>query len=75
MDTILGKRATTIWICPHDHAMVSHWEEHDDYETLITAVFPGPLNPSTQVHVCEVCMISLNNWTALDWENHPWVSV
>ncbi len=40
--------------------------EHDGSETLIAAVFPGPLNPIAEVHVCEVCMNNLNNWTALD---------
>ncbi|KAK0237340.1 hypothetical protein EDD85DRAFT_953335 [Armillaria nabsnona] len=46
--------------------MVSHWEEHDGYETLIAAVFPGPLNRASQVRVREVCMNSFNNWIALD---------
>ncbi|PBK61053.1 hypothetical protein ARMSODRAFT_1065472 [Armillaria solidipes] len=67
-NVILGKRDTVIWICPHDRAMVSHGEKHDGYETLIAAVFPGPLNPSTEVHVREVCMNSLNNWTVLDYD-------
>ncbi|PBK61091.1 hypothetical protein ARMSODRAFT_1065526 [Armillaria solidipes] len=62
-DVIFGKR-----IRPHDRAMVSHWEEHDGCETLITAVFPGPLNPTTEVRVREDCMYSLNNWTALDYD-------
>ncbi|KAK0433852.1 hypothetical protein EV421DRAFT_1741252 [Armillaria borealis] len=44
------------------------WEEHDGCETLIAAVFPGPLNPTTQVRVHEVCMNGLNNWTALDYD-------
>ncbi|PBK86088.1 hypothetical protein ARMGADRAFT_1086845 [Armillaria gallica] len=39
-DVILGKRATSVSIRPHDRAMVSHWEEHDAYETFIAAVFP-----------------------------------
>ncbi|KAK0433876.1 hypothetical protein EV421DRAFT_1993927 [Armillaria borealis] len=61
------ERATAVWICPHDRTMVSHWEEHDGCETLIAAVFPGPLNPSTEVHVREVCVNSLNKWTAFDY--------
>ncbi len=36
---------------------------HDGCETLITAVFPGGLNP---VAVREVCMNGLNDWTAFD---------
>ncbi|SJL17337.1 uncharacterized protein ARMOST_20887 [Armillaria ostoyae] len=67
-DIILGKRVSVVWICPHDRAMVSHWEEHDSWEMLISAVFPGLLNPTTEVHVCEVCMNTLNNWTALDYD-------
>ncbi|SJL10793.1 uncharacterized protein ARMOST_14187 [Armillaria ostoyae] len=67
-DVILGKRATAVWIRPHDRAMVSHWEEHDGCETLIAAVFPGPLNRTAQVRVREVCMNSLNNWTAFDYD-------
>ncbi|KAK0433878.1 hypothetical protein EV421DRAFT_1718159, partial [Armillaria borealis] len=67
-NVILGKGDTAVWICPHDRAMVSHGEKHDGYETLIAAVFPGPLNPSTEVHVREVCMNSLNNWTVLDYD-------
>ncbi len=67
-DVILGKRGTAVWIRPHDRAMVSHWEEHDGCETLIAAVFPGPLNPTDQVRVREVCMNNLNNWTAFDYD-------
>ncbi|KAK0189346.1 hypothetical protein F5146DRAFT_981897 [Armillaria mellea] len=67
-DVILGNRATAVWIRPHDRAMVPHWEEHDGCETLIAAVFPGPLNPTAQVRVREVCMNSLNNWTAFDYD-------
>ncbi|SJL17333.1 uncharacterized protein ARMOST_20883 [Armillaria ostoyae] len=44
-DVILGKRDTAVRIHPHDRTMVSHLEEHNSYETLIAAVFPGPLNP------------------------------
>ncbi|SJL17370.1 uncharacterized protein ARMOST_20920 [Armillaria ostoyae] len=60
-DVILGKWATAVWIRPHDRVMVSHWEEHDSCETLIAAVFPGPLSPTAEVHVREVCVNSLNN--------------
>ncbi|SJL10796.1 uncharacterized protein ARMOST_14190 [Armillaria ostoyae] len=67
-DVILGKRATAVWIRPHDRAMVSHWEEHDGCETLIAAVFPGPLNPTGEVRVRQVCMNPLNNWTAFDYD-------
>ncbi|PBK61097.1 hypothetical protein ARMSODRAFT_897248 [Armillaria solidipes] len=67
-DVILGKRATAVWIRPHDRAMVSHWEEHDGCETFIAAVFPGPLNPTGEVRVRQVCMNPLNNWTAFDYD-------
>ncbi len=66
-DVILGKRAA-IWIRPHDRAMVSHREEHDGCKTLIAAVLPGPLNPTTQVRVREICINGFNNWTALDYD-------
>ncbi len=66
-NVILGKRATTVWIRPPDRAMVSHWEEHDGCETLIAAVFSGPLNPTAHVRVREVCMNGRNNWTVLDY--------
>ncbi|KAK0237325.1 hypothetical protein EDD85DRAFT_770504 [Armillaria nabsnona] len=69
-DVILGTRGTAVWIRPHDRAMVPHWEEHDGCETLIAAVFPGPLNPTDQVRVREVCMNNLNNWTALDYDEN-----
>ncbi len=50
--------------------MVSHWEEHDGRETLIAAVFPGPLNPTAQVRVREVCSNTLNNWIALNYDEN-----
>ncbi|PBK61063.1 hypothetical protein ARMSODRAFT_1089922 [Armillaria solidipes] len=65
-NVILGKWATTAWIRTHDRAMVSHLEEHNDCETLIAAVLTCPLNSIEQVRTCEVCMNSLNNWTAFD---------
>ncbi|PBK86122.1 hypothetical protein ARMGADRAFT_1066725 [Armillaria gallica] len=65
---ILGKQATAAWICPHDCAMVSHWEEHGGCETLIAAVFPSLLNPTTELRVREVCMNDLNKWTTLDYD-------
>ncbi|KAK0482996.1 hypothetical protein EDD18DRAFT_1432794 [Armillaria luteobubalina] len=61
-------RGTAVWIRPHERAMVPHWEEHDGRETLIAAVFPGPLNPTAQVRVREVCMNPLNNWIAFDYD-------
>ncbi|KAK0189350.1 hypothetical protein F5146DRAFT_981902 [Armillaria mellea] len=67
-DVILGKRAIAVWICPHERAMVPHWGEHDGCATLIAAVFPDPLNPTTQVRVREVCINSLNDWTAFDYD-------
>ncbi len=48
--------------------MVSHCEEHDGCEMLIAAIVPAPLNSSAEVRVREVCMNTLNNWTALDYD-------
>ncbi|KAG7441270.1 uncharacterized protein BT62DRAFT_974991 [Guyanagaster necrorhizus] len=68
-DIILGKRGTAVWIRPHDRALVSHWEEQENScETLMTAVFPGSLNHTENVRVRDVCMNTLNNWTALDYD-------
>ncbi|PBK86118.1 hypothetical protein ARMGADRAFT_1066723 [Armillaria gallica] len=67
-DVILSKRAPAVWIPTYDHVMVSRWEEHDGCETLITAVFPGPLNPTAEVRVLELCSNAINNWTALDYD-------
>ncbi len=64
-DVILGKRATAVWIRPHDRAMVSHWEEHDAYKTLFAAVFLGPLSPTAQGCVREVCMNSPKECVAI----------
>ncbi|SJL17345.1 uncharacterized protein ARMOST_20895 [Armillaria ostoyae] len=55
-DVILDKRATPVWICPYG------------CETLIAAVFPGLLNPKAEVHVRSVCMNTLNDRTALDYD-------
>ncbi|SJL17336.1 uncharacterized protein ARMOST_20886 [Armillaria ostoyae] len=60
--------APAVWIRPRDPAMVSSWEEHDGCEALIAAVFPGPLNPTPKLHICEVCMNTLNDWTAFDYD-------
>ncbi|SJL17347.1 uncharacterized protein ARMOST_20897 [Armillaria ostoyae] len=67
-DFILGKRGTAVWICPPDRPMISRWEEHDGCETLMAAVFSGPLNPIDQVRVWEVCSSTLNNWTAFSYD-------
>ncbi|PBK86113.1 hypothetical protein ARMGADRAFT_1086873 [Armillaria gallica] len=67
-DAIVGKQATAIWIHPHDRTMVSHCEEYDGCEMLIATVVPAPLNSSAEVRVREVCMNTLNSWTALDYD-------
>ncbi|PBK61044.1 hypothetical protein ARMSODRAFT_1025955 [Armillaria solidipes] len=57
---ILGKRGTAVWICARQ-------EHDDDCETLVAAVYPGPLNPTGEVHVHDVCSNPLKNWTLLDY--------
>ncbi|PBK86127.1 hypothetical protein ARMGADRAFT_1066728 [Armillaria gallica] len=65
-DVVLCKSATTVWILPHDRAMVSHWEKHDGREIHTAAVVPGPFSPNAEVRVCEGCMNGLNNWAPED---------
>ncbi|KAK0445680.1 uncharacterized protein EV420DRAFT_1276985 [Desarmillaria tabescens] len=62
---ILGKCGTAIWIRPY-REMTFPDEEH--HETLMAAVFPGPLNPTAQPRVREVFSNPLNNWTTLDYD-------
>lgn len=56
---VLSKRATAVSIRP---------QNHDDCETLVAAVYPGPFNPTTEVRVRDVFSNPLNNWTTLDYE-------
>lgn len=51
--------------------MVSHWEEHDGGETLITTVSPGSPNPNIQVCIREVCVNSLDDWTTPCHDGYP----
>ncbi|KAK0200659.1 hypothetical protein DFS33DRAFT_1265690 [Desarmillaria ectypa] len=62
-DIILGKHATAVWIHLHKHIIGPHWEK-----MLIAAIFPGPLNPTAQVRVREVCLNTVNNRTVLDYD-------
>ncbi|KAK0468894.1 hypothetical protein IW261DRAFT_1676897 [Armillaria novae-zelandiae] len=50
-DVIIGKRTTAV---SNDRRMTSHWVEHDCFETLIAAVFPGSLNPTAEVFAREI---------------------
>ncbi|KAK0433885.1 hypothetical protein EV421DRAFT_1842492 [Armillaria borealis] len=56
---MLGKSATAVWIHPN---------EHDGSQTLAAAVYPGPLNPTAEVRVRDVCSNPLNNWGTLDYD-------
>ncbi|PBK61046.1 hypothetical protein ARMSODRAFT_1089918 [Armillaria solidipes] len=56
---MLGKSATAVWI---------HLNEHDGSQTLVAAVYPGPLNPTAEVHVRDVCSNPLNDWGRLDYD-------
>ncbi len=56
---VLGKRSTAI--CVRDSDDFSH-------KTLIAAVFPGPLNPTSEVRVHEILCPLSNNWTPLDYD-------
>ncbi|KAK0433888.1 hypothetical protein EV421DRAFT_1842504 [Armillaria borealis] len=56
---ILGKCATAVWI---------HSLEHDDCETLVAAVYPGPLNPTAAVRLRVVCSNPMDNWITMDYD-------
>ncbi|KAK0216411.1 hypothetical protein IW262DRAFT_1400068 [Armillaria fumosa] len=56
---MLGKRATAVWIQPNDL---------DGSQTLVAAVYPGPLNPTAEVRIRNVCSNPLNNWGTLDYD-------
>ncbi|KAK0433894.1 hypothetical protein EV421DRAFT_2039962 [Armillaria borealis] len=59
---ILGKRATAVWIRAPE-------ENDDDCETLVAAVYPGPLNPTAEVRVRDVCSNPLKkNWNLFDYD-------
>ncbi|SJL10799.1 uncharacterized protein ARMOST_14193 [Armillaria ostoyae] len=58
-DLVLGKCATAIWARPRD--------DDDNRSVLMTAVFPGPLNPTDQVRVHEVPN-TFDNWASLDYD-------
>ncbi|KAK0443445.1 uncharacterized protein EV420DRAFT_1025373 [Desarmillaria tabescens] len=64
-DVILGKCETAVWIRPY---RVMTFPDQEHRETLMAAVFPGPLNPTAKPRVREVCPNPLNNWTALDYD-------
>ncbi|PBK61051.1 hypothetical protein ARMSODRAFT_981784 [Armillaria solidipes] len=56
---VLGRRSTAICV-----------RDSDDYchKTLIAAVFPGPLNATSEVRVREILCPLSNNWTPLDYD-------
>ncbi|KAK0437106.1 uncharacterized protein EV420DRAFT_1670245 [Desarmillaria tabescens] len=63
---VLGQRGTAVWISPEECATV----EHRGCKTLVTAVFPGSLNPTAQVRIHELCSHAPKNcqWTAFDYD-------
>jgi hypothetical protein len=74
-DVILGRYGTAIWIHPHDRAVGGLISPDvplpipETNETLVAAVFPGPLNPiGHTVETRSVWMNSFNNWTSLDYD-------
>ncbi|KAF5389847.1 hypothetical protein D9757_003652 [Collybiopsis confluens] len=42
--------------------------DRKDSESLVAAVFPGPLNPSNKVRTQKICANDLKNWTAFDYD-------
>ncbi|SJL17319.1 uncharacterized protein ARMOST_20868 [Armillaria ostoyae] len=54
---MLGKCATAVWI---------HSLEHG--ETLVAAVYPGPLNPTAAVRLRVVCSNPMDNWITMDYD-------
>ena len=81
-DVILGRHGTAVWIHPQDRAIaglvlpnVHPQDLHpipEMNETLVAAVFPGPLKQFRRgpVHVQarSVWRNSFNNWTCLDYD-------
>ncbi|KAF8869710.1 hypothetical protein CPB85DRAFT_1522498, partial [Mucidula mucida] len=69
-DVVLGRYGTAVWISPQERTMVV--DEASDLlskETLVAAAFPGPLNvDSPRVTAVKMFTNSLNNWTALDYD-------
>ncbi|RDB17683.1 hypothetical protein Hypma_001259 [Hypsizygus marmoreus] len=84
-DVFLGPCGTAVWVQPQDRAPVGLVAGMDDYplqaisttsvhESLVIAVFPGPLAPSdvsgngAVTRSRTLCTNSLNNWTSLDYD-------
>jgi hypothetical protein len=79
-DVILGSHGTAVWINPADRAAtglittdIRHGVpppiSHATHESLVAAVFPGPLNPAgSRVEARTVWTNSLNNWTSMDYD-------
>ncbi|KAF9018603.1 hypothetical protein BDZ89DRAFT_1073719 [Hymenopellis radicata] len=68
-DVVLGRYGTAVWISPQERTMVV--DEASDLlskETLVAAAFPGPLNVDSRVTAVKMYTNSLNNWTALDYD-------
>jgi hypothetical protein len=76
-DVILGRYGTAIWIHPQDRAvggLISpeiHLQDSaipETHETLVAAVFPGPLNQTGEiVETRTLWTNSFNNWTSIDY--------
>lgn len=77
-DVILGRYGTAVWIHPQDRAVSGlissdvHLQDMpipETHETLVAAVFPGPLNQSGHTVTTRTLWInSFNNWTSLDYD-------
>ncbi|PBK61048.1 hypothetical protein ARMSODRAFT_981780 [Armillaria solidipes] len=55
---MLGKSATAVWMRRQDH---------DNCQTLVAAVYLGPLNLTAEVRVRDLCSNPLNNRRTLDY--------
>jgi len=76
-DVILGSHGTAVWIHPADHAVtglittdvLQNLPSHAAHESLVAAVFPGPLNPiGSRVDARTLWTNSFNNWTSMDYD-------
>ncbi|KAF9459523.1 hypothetical protein BDZ94DRAFT_1284354 [Collybia nuda] len=80
-DVILGPCGTAIWIQPQDRAVVGLVSPDEDFpvqlihrtsghESIVAAVFPGPLRSKEAVSSRSRTLFTnrLNNWTSLDYD-------
>jgi hypothetical protein len=80
-DVILGSHGTAVWIHPADRAVTGlittgiphdtppHSELPTAHESLVAAVFPGPLNSDgLKAEARTLWTNSFNNWTSMDYD-------